>query len=156
VDEESLHVIIQAYDDAWSLLRSSIFAAHPRTRETQEMLERPIIEMARAYSDMPRPSCQRILIRLPLAPLNTQRSPACGSRCSASCTCIAKPFMPSSRSADKKIEVLAGRAASSRAREAHPQASLDRPRAGSSQASASLGVLSPSGESHPLGVAVRH
>ena len=36
---------------------------------------------------MPSPSCQRILIRSPLAPRNTKRSPACGSRPSASCTC---------------------------------------------------------------------
>jgi hypothetical protein len=47
LDDESLHVIVQAYDDAWSLLQGSIFAAHPRTRETREMLERRIIEMAR-------------------------------------------------------------------------------------------------------------
>ena len=43
---------------------------------------------------MPRPSCQRILIRLPLAPRKTYRSPAWGSRCSASWICRARPFMP--------------------------------------------------------------
>src|SRR5450631_1562304 len=43
---------------------------------------------------MPRPSCQRILIRLPLTPLKTNRSPAWGSRRSASWTCRARPFMP--------------------------------------------------------------
>jgi len=32
-----------------------------------------------AYSDMPIPSCQSILIRSPLRPRNTQRSPTCGS-----------------------------------------------------------------------------
>src|SRR5436309_345194 len=36
---------------------------------------------------MPIPSCQMILIRLPLAPLKTYKSPAWGSRPSASCTC---------------------------------------------------------------------
>src|SRR5579884_2135369 len=43
---------------------------------------------------MPIPSCQMILIRSPLAPRKTYKSPACGSRPSACCTCKANPFMP--------------------------------------------------------------
>ena len=43
---------------------------------------------------MPRPSCQRILIRSPRRPRNTNKSPAWGSRRSPSCTCSASPFMP--------------------------------------------------------------
>src|SRR5437868_11853901 len=43
---------------------------------------------------MPMPSCQTILIRSPLAPLNTYKSPACGSRPNTCCTCNASPFMP--------------------------------------------------------------
>src|SRR5664279_5684041 len=43
---------------------------------------------------MPRPSCQIILIRSPRAPRKTKRSPAWGSRRSASWTCRARPFMP--------------------------------------------------------------
>src|SRR5204862_1909227 len=43
---------------------------------------------------MPIPSCQTILIRSPLTPLKTYKSPACGSRPSTCCTCNASPFMP--------------------------------------------------------------
>src|SRR5664280_2491346 len=43
---------------------------------------------------MPRPSCQMILMRSPREPRKTKRSPAWGSRRSASWTCRAKPFIP--------------------------------------------------------------
>src|SRR5215472_8944060 len=43
---------------------------------------------------MPRPSCQRILMRSPRRPRNTNRSPAWGSRFSPSWTCRASPFIP--------------------------------------------------------------
>src|SRR6516165_5272874 len=43
---------------------------------------------------MPMPSCQTILMRSPLAPLKTYKSPACGSRPSTCCTCNASPFIP--------------------------------------------------------------
>src|SRR5215831_17695893 len=43
---------------------------------------------------MPMPSCQTILMRSPLAPLKTYKSPACGSRPNTCCTCNASPFIP--------------------------------------------------------------
>src|SRR5271156_2300039 len=43
---------------------------------------------------MPRPSCQRILIRSPRRPRNTNRSPACGSRFRPCWICKASPFIP--------------------------------------------------------------
>jgi hypothetical protein len=47
LDEECLHVVIQAYDRAWKQLQGSIFAAHPRAQETREILGRRIVEIAR-------------------------------------------------------------------------------------------------------------
>jgi hypothetical protein len=45
-DPETVHIIIQAYDDAWKSLRGSIFAAQHRAEETRQILARRVIEIA--------------------------------------------------------------------------------------------------------------
>jgi hypothetical protein len=47
LDEGCLHLMIQAYDDAWRMLQGSIFAAQPRAKKSRQILERRIIELVR-------------------------------------------------------------------------------------------------------------
>jgi hypothetical protein len=48
LDEDCLHVMIQAYVDAWSVLQGSIFGAYPRAHDTRQRLERRIVELIRS------------------------------------------------------------------------------------------------------------